>query len=694
MRKFNLKTVQGRIVSLVLIALIGFCAVAAVNHYFDGLKARTVQLELCSQKIIQLIQRETQSVAEYLYSSKKFSVENFNSIRNETAANFSAIEGIISDTKITSQLDKIKAEEGALTDLFKLIRENTTSLLELKELMATETDNIAQLLQETNEAISEEELELLMTGGSISANKTAFQALLKEVIPLAQKKVINFQDLFLRQDQQLFLNAQKVLGETLETQLNNIESIVVSVKDDKYQAIWKKIKLSFNAIIELENKAFQQWKENNNHKTLLNSSSESAQNSAQQIAEFANAKAKTFKSNARISIALLVVVIVVSFLTASLFIIRQIVLPLNRAVKFAEDIAGGDLSSELTLSNDDEIGQLVAALNEMAAKLRCMITAISENSGHITESSKKLFETSSDMTEGAEGVKTQSTTVAAAAEEITHNMQSVSATAALMSNNANEVLVDSEGMASNIQNVAAAMEQMSASIQDVARNCASASQQAQQSSQASIDSTGKISQLLQSADDISKVIDIISEISEQTKLLALNATIEAARAGEAGKGFAVVAGEVKELASQTAVATMQIGQQVKNIQGQTRDVVENIHRTAESNEKVKKITSAITASIEEQTVTTNSVSETMAQCTKAAQKTTKSMRALAQNIEAEIICSVKESVSGVEEITKSIHDVSNVARETAKGANSIKDAASSLATLTSALEEEVSKFKF
>lgn len=67
-------------------------------------------------------------------------------------------------------------------------------------------------------------------------------------------------------------------------------------------------------------------------------------------------------------------------------------------------------------------------------------------------------------------------------------------------------------------------------------------------------------------EEISHITKAISEIAEQTNLLTLNATIEAARAGEAGKGFAVVAGEIKELASQAASATSEIGRKVGEIQ--------------------------------------------------------------------------------------------------------------------------------
>lgn len=79
----------------------------------------------------------------------------------------------------------------------------------------------------------------------------------------------------------------------------------------------------------------------------------------------------------------------------------------------------------------------------------------------------------------------------------------------------------------------------------------------------------KVTALGESARKVGKVTETITEISEQTNLLALNATIEAARAGDAGRGFTVVANEIKELARQTAAATVDIKNQIADMQATT-----------------------------------------------------------------------------------------------------------------------------
>ena len=357
----------------------------------------------------------------------------------------------------------------------------------------------------------------------------------------------------------------------------------------------------------------------------------------------------------------------------------------------AEEIANGNLNSKTNSAEIKSTG-LYQSLLKMSGNLHDIIKTISENSTQVSTSSDKLSATSTQMASGAEKLTSQSGTVAAAVEQISANMQTISGTAERVSTSSGEMSANSDKMSSNINSVAAAIREMSSSIQEVAENCAMASEQAQQSSRASTESSEKISQLSKSADDISNVINIITEISEQTKLLALNATIEAARAGEAGKGFAVVANEVKDLAKQTADATMQIASQIQEIQNQTQEVVVNINKTADFNQKVNEITSTIAAAVEEQTATTNEIAHTMAVSATASEDNTKAMHELARNIENEILASVREAVAGVGDISSNIHGVSNVAQDTAQGAGSVQGAASELSALATKLQTEVSRF--
>ena len=108
------------------------------------------------------------------------------------------------------------------------------------------------------------------------------------------------------------------------------------------------------------------------------------------------------------------------------------------------------------------------------------------------------------------------------------------------------------------------------------------------------------------------MVKLIRDIAGQTNLLALNATIEAARAGESGRGFAVVASEVKTLAVQTAKATEEIAGQILAVQSSTTGAVEAIRRIAERMREINRYTSAVAASVEQQSAATGQISRNVA----------------------------------------------------------------------------------
>jgi methyl-accepting chemotaxis protein len=121
-----------------------------------------------------------------------------------------------------------------------------------------------------------------------------------------------------------------------------------------------------------------------------------------------------------------------------------------------------------------------------------------------------------------------------------------------------------------------------------------------------------IDALAQAAQKIGDVVKLIRGIAEQTNLLALNATIEAARAGEVGRGFAVVASEVKSLAVQTAKATEDISSQILEVQNSTGKAVVAIGRIAHRMGEIDEHTSAVAASVQQQTAATGEISRNVA----------------------------------------------------------------------------------
>ena len=170
-----------------------------------------------------------------------------------------------------------------------------------------------------------------------------------------------------------------------------------------------------------------------------------------------------------------------------------------------------------------------------------------------------------------------------------------------------------EQTAANVETVAAAAEEMSASIEEISRQVARSTEVAGRAVDEARHADGMVEMLADSAGRIGAVVQLIQDIAGQTNLLALNATIEAARAGEAGKGFAVVAGEVKNLANQTARATVDIAGQIQAMQGVTQDAVAAIRSIVGTIATVSEIAAAIAAAIQQQNATTADISRNVQQ---------------------------------------------------------------------------------
>lgn len=165
--------------------------------------------------------------------------------------------------------------------------------------------------------------------------------------------------------------------------------------------------------------------------------------------------------------------------------------------------------------------------------------------------------------------------------------------------------------AHNVNAVAAAAQELSHSIQEI-NGQVQVSGGIVQDVVTKSETTSEILKRLQ--DNASKINDVtvfITHIAEQTSLLSLNATIEAARAGEAGRGFGVVATEVKTLAHQTAQATSEITDQVKNVQSAIADTVDAIKGIATTIDKMNSVTSTVTTAVTDQTVAMNEITKSI-----------------------------------------------------------------------------------
>jgi len=276
----------------------------------------------------------------------------------------------------------------------------------------------------------------------------------------------------------------------------------------------------------------------------------------------------------------------------------------------------------------DALDKLAAWNNTFVTRVANIIKDISKDSEMLNNSSADLSSLSAQMSGGAENMAGKSNTVAAASEEMSSNMNSVAAAM--------------EEAATNVGMVATAAEQMIVTINEIAQNSEKASTITGEAVVQTQSASNKVHELGGAANEIGKVVETITEISEQVNLLALNATIEAARAGEAGKGFAVVANEIKDLAKQTAEATLEIKGKIGAIQGSTDATVTEIDQISKIINDVNEIVTTIASAVEEQSVTTKEIAGNVAQASQGIQEVNENV-AKSSTVSAEIA----NDISGV-----------------------------------------------
>jgi len=394
-------------------------------------------------------------------------------------------------------------------------------------------------------------------------------------------------------------------------------------------------------------------------------------------------------------IIIMFVIITLLAVALSYFISRAISRRIRRTSDLLRDIAEGegDLTVRLETGAQDEVGELSDNFNTFVEKLQRSISSVAENTVHLNRTAESMSAISSQLASSAEEMTNQSSTVASAAEQITTNVDGVSNATVRMSNGVNGIASAAEEMSTAVNTVATAIEELSASLQEVSQNTARASSIANDATKNAQSANEIMSNLNAVAREIGKGVDVINDIADQTNLLALNATIEAASAGEAGKGFAVVANEVKELAKQTAHSTEEITQQISSIQKQATTAVDAIKKITDIISEINSITNTIATAVEEQTSTTNEISRSVAGAAQGAADVSKNVQLLSDNIEKDVVVSVKEAAKGVNEISRNIQGVNIAAQETAKGANSTNDAANKTSDLARKLQEVVGQFK-
>ncbi|MGE5176000.1 MAG: methyl-accepting chemotaxis protein [Hyphomicrobiales bacterium] len=316
---------------------------------------------------------------------------------------------------------------------------------------------------------------------------------------------------------------------------------------------------------------------------------------------------------------------------------RRLVHAIDQTRRAAERTASGDLTSRVTVTSQDELGQLAASTNQMVESLRSILSHIADRAVTLATASEELSSVSTQMIGSAEETSRQANVVSSGSEQISHSVESVSVS----------------------------VEEMIASIQEISKSTSEAARVATVAAGEADVTNAAVNKLGTSSGEIGKVVQVINTIAQQTNLLALNATIEAARAGEAGRGFAVVANEVKELANETAAATTDIGRKIEAIQADTTHAIAAIGKISETIQQIKDISNSIATAIEQQLATS-----------------------------AEIGRNLTEAAHGSGEISVGIVKVAEIARDTAGSSENTQKAAEELAHLAAEMRGLTQRFRY
>lgn len=337
------------------------------------------------------------------------------------------------------------------------------------------------------------------------------------------------------------------------------------------------------------------------------------------------------------------------------FIVAKSVLrPIRSTTMALQEFAEGkgNLQSRLDETRSDELGRLAHYFNQFIAQIETIVTAIGKQANRLTDSSVSLEQVAQSNARESDQLKGLSSTMSASAKNL----------ASAMSHSAE----CTDRLAVNTRSLTTSVEELTYSITEIAKSAERAAAEADQTAGLASAANRSITTLNQSAVEIGRVIDVIQEIAEQTNLLALNATIEAARAGAAGSGFAVVATEVKQLAKQSADATIDIRKRIAGIQDSTRDVVTVIQEITTSIHRVSEESRSIAGAVEEQSITARQLAGTVSHSTEASEEVARNIMD-SNRVASSMIDEFSSVDRGIGQITETavatqtrVHDLINI----------------------------------
>ena len=345
-------------------------------------------------------------------------------------------------------------------------------------------------------------------------------------------------------------------------------------------------------------------------------------------------------------VAILLVLMVCQIVFLHLLILK----PLNVVAKIANSLAHLDFAVDIDINRKDEIGRLLITMHAMVASLKTMIGQVQRSGIQVSSSATELAATTreQDVTVAQQVLFTHTvvesiTQISDVAANLVDTMRHVADMSQATAEHADKGQLDLTGMEAAMHAMGDASETIS----------------------------GRLAAIHEKTENITSVVTTITRVADQTNLLSLNAAIEAEKAGEYGRGFTVVSREIRRLADQTAVATLDIEQMVQEMQAAVSAGVAEIGtfiaEVRRSTEHVGKISLQLTLIVEH-------------------------VQALSPNFE-HVNVAIEQQSDNAQQISSAMAQFSDGMQETKDSLHETYAAIEQLNEAARNLQEEVSRFK-
>lgn len=320
---------------------------------------------------------------------------------------------------------------------------------------------------------------------------------------------------------------------------------------------------------------------------------------------------------------------------------------LQNAVAAAEKVSVGDLSDKIAVTSDDEIGKLLTAFNNMTQSLNSLIRQVQHSGIQITTSTTQIAASSKQLE-------------ASVTQQVASTNQVVSTT--------REIATNSGYLVKTMEEVTDLSQATASAASDGQKDLMRMQGTMRQLAEATSSISSKLGVISEKANNINSIVTTITKVADQTNLLSLNAAIEAEKAREYGLGFAVVAREIRRLADQTAVATLDIESMVKEMQSAVSTGVM----------EMDKFTKEVSRGVED----VGDISRQLGQIIEQVQALNPRFEVVSQGMEAQSQGALQISEAMVQ-LREASTQTADALRETNRAIEQLNDAAQNLRTETS-----------